>query len=68
MLDSYQCFDCSKVTLLVYEKDLQKAKEGACPSCGGKGQIISEERLKEGLEAGAIYSIGADGKPIKNKS
>jgi hypothetical protein len=40
-----------------------------CPSCGSaNGQLISVERLKEGLDAGVFHSLDPNtGKPAKRK-
>lgn len=70
MTDSYQCLACSRVIPLVHEKDIFKGKGGECPSCGasGRGQIISENRLREGLAAGSIYNIDPKtGDPLKRR-
>ena len=51
-MPSFQCFSCSIVTPMV--------KEGCseCPSCSSSnGQLLNKERLKEGLESGAIFNI-----------
>jgi hypothetical protein len=43
-------------------------EEKACPLCGSiKGQSITAERLKEGIEAGAYFSRDAEGKRIGRK-
>ena len=48
----YHCFNCSKVTPVV-DDDKEE-----CPSCGSSnGQIISNERLSEGLDSGAIFNL-----------
>ena len=62
-MPNYQCFKCSIVTPLVADDCSQ------CPSCGSSnGQIISDERLNEGLDSGAIFNIDPKtGKPQKKK-
>jgi len=46
-----------------------RAEEGACPSCGGgRGKIISNDQLEEGMGAGAIWNIDPKtGGPAKEK-
>jgi hypothetical protein len=61
MSEWYHCFSCRKVTLLVDHGD-QK-----CPSCDGtKGEILPQERLNQGFEAGVYFNIDpATGKRTK---
>jgi hypothetical protein len=43
-------------------------EEKARPLCGSiNGQVISAERLKEGIDAGAYFSRDAEGKRIGRK-
>jgi DNA-directed RNA polymerase subunit RPC12/RpoP len=61
---NFQCFACQKVSIMVAEDT------DACPTCGSKnGEVISNERLKEGMKAGAIWNIdprtGKRAKPKK---
>lgn len=60
-MKNIECFDCKKVF------PFQEKEE--CPSCGGVNiQIISNDRLKEGLDAGVFYNIDPKtGKRAKNK-
>ena len=49
---AYNCFSCSKVTPLINEDKKE------CPLCGGSnGEVISNERLKEGLESEVFFNI-----------
>jgi hypothetical protein len=61
VVESYQCFDCQRVFVGVTERK--------CPSCGGtNGQLLSKERLDEGMKSGAIYNIDPKtGKRAKKK-
>ena len=58
----YECFACKQV--LAIEVQNQK-----CPSCGStNGQVISVERMKEGLERGVYFNRDPrTGKPSKPK-
>ena len=62
-MSSYECFDCKKVTLLMW------GDVTTCPSCGSSnGQIIDKKKVDEGLEAGAYFNIDPKtGKPAKKK-
>ncbi|MBU0945527.1 MAG: hypothetical protein KJ804_09175 [Proteobacteria bacterium] len=62
-MSAYNCFDCSKVTPF-FGKD-----EEQCPLCGSKnGEIISNERMKEGMDSGVFYNIDPKtGKRVKKK-
>jgi len=67
-MSAFQCFACSRVIPLFDESMQKKAQEGECPSCGAfKGQLISKNRLVEGMDAGVFYNVGPDGKLIKKK-
>lgn len=59
----YRCFSCEKVFPLMGEN------ENKCPSCeGANGEVISAERVKEGMEAGVYYNIDPKtGKRAKKK-
>lgn len=49
---NFQCFSCNRVFLLI------GANAEKCPSCGGtNGEVISNERVREGREAGVYYDI-----------
>jgi Zn finger protein HypA/HybF involved in hydrogenase expression len=49
MTTGYHCFTCKKVLLLVDAVE-------RCPSCGGTdAEVVSSERVKEGLEAGVFF-------------
>jgi len=51
-MSAYHCFSCSKVTPSVSKETIK------CPSCGSeKGEIISNERVKESMESGAFFNI-----------
>ena len=62
-MSAYICFSCSKVTPLVNE-DTKK-----CPRCGSSnGEVISNERVKEGMDSGAFFNIDPKtGKRAKKK-
>jgi DNA-directed RNA polymerase subunit RPC12/RpoP len=58
MADWYRCFSCQRAYPLLNEESKRLAQENTCTSCGkGNGTIISWERVKEDLEAGAYYDI-----------
>ena len=58
MADFYDCFACHEVTPMTTE-------EKACPLCGSiNGQVITAERLKEGIDAGAYFSRDAEVRDI----
>ncbi|MFL9921586.1 hypothetical protein PQR75_40795 [Paraburkholderia fungorum] len=63
MAEFFECFACMKVMPLV------RPEEKVCPGCGStNGQIISSERVKEGMEAGTFYNIDPrTGKRAKKK-
>ena len=51
-MPSYECFKCSIVTPLIAEDCSE------CPSCGSsKGQVLSNEKLLDGLDFGTISNI-----------
>jgi hypothetical protein len=61
MGEFFDCFACHEVTPMMTE-------EKARPLCGSiNGQVISAERLKEGIDAGAYFSRDAEGKRIGRK-
>lgn len=63
-MDSFECFACRKIVPFL-DKKADKTK---CPSCGsGNGQVISPERVKEGMDSGAFFNLGPDGKRAKKK-
>lgn len=48
----FNCFGCKKVVPLV------ETTGDKCPTCGsGNGEIISHQRVGEGLKSGAIFNI-----------
>lgn len=68
-MSAFQCFHCHRVIPLLNEEMTSTAQQGKCPSCGGRnGQIISSDRVKEGLDAGVFYNIDPKtGGPAKKK-
>lgn len=55
------CFKCKEIS--PFQKDDIK-----CPKCGSTNiEIISKERLVEGLESGVFFSTDSKGKRIKYK-
>jgi hypothetical protein len=60
---AFNCFSCHKVTPF-FESVMKK-----CPSCGSaNGEVISNKRLKEGMDAGVFYNIDPrTGKRAKKK-
>lgn len=59
----YNCFACHRVA------PLSDATEKRCPLCDSQnGQVISDQRLEEGLKAGAFFNIDPKtGKRAKDK-
>jgi len=52
-VNSFQCFHCGKVTVLLNVDDQSK-----CPSCGsGNGQVLSPVRLEESLKSGVLFGV-----------
>jgi ribosomal protein L40E len=60
---NFECFACRRVSAMLPD-DTTK-----CPNCGStNGQLISKERLKEGVDAGAFWNIDPNtGGPAKRK-
>jgi len=49
---SYECFDCRRVSIFTGDA------RDKCEICGGSRiQLLSKERVKEGMESGAYYNI-----------
>ena len=63
MTDWFRCNDCNKVISLL------GSTEEKCPSCGGsRGEVVSQEHMKEGFEAGVYFNIDPrTGKRIAKK-
>lgn len=63
MAQFFECFGCKNVILLSDET------KKVCPGCGSaNGQVISFERVKQGMDAGVFYNIDPrTGKPAKKK-
>jgi DNA-directed RNA polymerase subunit RPC12/RpoP len=63
MVQWYRCHGCNKVTIITPERG------NRCPFCGFEnGDVLSQERVKEGMEAGAIWNIDpTTGKRAKEK-
>jgi DNA-directed RNA polymerase subunit RPC12/RpoP len=60
MTQSFSCFACQKVFPILSEEN------GKCPSCGSAdGEILSPERVREGMQAGVYFNI--DPKTGKHK-
>jgi len=52
MAQFFSCFACHKVM------PMAATEEGKCPSCGSAdGEIVSGDRVEEGLKAGALFNI-----------
>lgn len=52
MSEFFNCFACKKVSPFV------GSTEGKCPGCGSSnGEVISKQRVQEGMKAGAFFSI-----------
>ena len=60
---NFNCFDCNKVFTF------QTGDEKKCPSCDGtNGEVVTKERLEEGMESGVYYNIDPKtGKRAKKK-
>jgi len=53
MAQAYECFTCRKVSSFTERDDQTK-----CPTCGGTNiRLLSEERVREGMKAGAYFNI-----------
>ena len=63
-MNLFNCFKCQRLVELAGD-----TVTPVCSTCGGSnGEIVSPERLKEGLESGVYFSIDArTGKRIKRK-
>lgn len=59
----FRCFACHKVAPLL------DTAEKKCPLCSSlNGEVISAQRVREGLEAGAFFNIDPKtGQRAKNK-
>lgn len=59
----FHCMSCRKVVPLL------ESAERKCSSCGGlNGEVLSRERVEEGLEVGVFYNIDPrTGKRAKKK-
>jgi len=65
MLQSYECYQCRKVSMFTEGEDQSK-----CPTCGSSRiSLLSQERVREGLEHGVYFNIdpktGKKAKPKK---
>jgi hypothetical protein len=61
MGEFFDCSACHEVTPMMTE-------EKACPLCGSvKGQVLTAERLKAGIEAGTYFSRDAEGERVGRK-
>jgi phage FluMu protein Com len=50
--DWFRCNDCKKVLPLL------NGTEQKCPSCGGThGEVLSQDRVRDGFEAGTYFNI-----------
>jgi len=48
----FQCFACKAF------RPIEDGAEKRCPACGSaNGEVLTKERLDEGLRSGAIYNI-----------
>ena len=68
MAQWYECFDCRNLSP-ISDGDNQSPEERKCSTCGTThGQVISHERMKDGLEAGVFFNIDPrTGKRAKKK-
>jgi len=62
-MSAYSCFDCHKIS------PVSETAPKKCPLCGGtNGEVISNDRLQEGLDSGVYYNIDPrTGKRTKKK-
>lgn len=52
MAKSFNCFDCKRLYAMVPDDTK------ACPSCAStNGEVLSPERVQEGLATGVFYNI-----------
>jgi hypothetical protein len=60
----FECFACRKVLPITVESEPPQ-----CPACKStNGQVLDEDRVKEGLDSGAFFNIDPKtGKPLKKK-
>jgi hypothetical protein len=63
MVDWFRCNDCKKAFPLLGNA------EAKCSSCGGsRGEVVSQEHIREGTQAGAYFNIDPrTGKPSRKK-
>lgn len=58
----YNCFACQKVA------PLDESAEKKCPLCGSqKGEVVSGQRVEEGLKAGVFFIDPKTGKRARSK-
>ena len=51
MTDWFSCSNCKRAFALLHDRS------GKCPSRGGRGEVLTREQMKKGVEAGAYFSI-----------
>lgn len=63
MVDWYSCHKCKRAFALL------PGSEKRCSSCGGtNGEIVSQQHVREGVDAGAYFNIDSrTGKRSKKK-
>jgi hypothetical protein len=61
MANWYSCYTCNKVVMITGETT-------KCQLCGSQnGEVLAQDRLREGMEAGAIFDIDSTTGKLKKK-